>query len=290
VVFERPGTRGLGYEPTTWAANRWVEVDTAQNTIRLKLHPKQSLVLHSPAREIFYGGSIGSGKSFLLRALSIYYALAIPKLQVAVFRRTFPEVTGTYMSGPASFPEMVAPLANAGQAELTQTEIRFSNGSKIGLHHCQNESDVTRYLGVEFHMLAIDELTSFTRYIYETLRTRVRLGSLQVPEQFRLKFPLIVASGCPGGVGHQWVREEFVDGGKGMVVRQMGREHGGMLRQFVDALPEDNPTLLVNDPTYLDRVRGQADKAMVGGWLRGDWSIVSGAMYGRLGPARAYLR
>jgi hypothetical protein len=64
-----------------------------------------------------------------------------------------------------------------------------------------------------------------------------------------------------------------------MVIRQMPKDRGGMRRQFVDALPQDNPTLLVNDPTYLDRVRGQADKAMVGGWLHGDSSIVSGAMY-----------
>ena len=62
-----------------------------------------------------------------------------------------------------------------------------------------------------------------------------------------------------------------------------------MLRQFVDALPEDNPTLLKNDPTYLDRVRGQADKAMVGGWLRGDWSIVSGAMYAGVWDRQAAL-
>lgn len=116
-----------------------------------------------------------------------------------------------------------------------------------------------KYLGVEFHLLLIDELTSFSRYIYETLRTRVRLGGLKVPSQFAHKFPLIICSGCPGGIGHQWVREEFVDGGQGMRVRRMSKDRGGMLRQFVDALPEDNPTLLLNDPTYLDRVRGQAD-------------------------------
>src|ERR1700730_7979134 len=49
-------------------------------------------------------------------------------------------------------------------------------------------------------------------------------------------------------------------------------------RTTIPATPH-NPTLLLNDQTYLDRVRGQADKAMVGGWLRGDWNVVSGAMY-----------
>ena len=61
--------------------------------------------------------------------------------------------------------------------------------------------DVGKYLGVEFHLLLIDELTSFTRYIYETLRTRVRLGELKVPSQFAHKFPLIICSGCLVGSG-----------------------------------------------------------------------------------------
>jgi hypothetical protein len=265
------------------------EDDSVPEEIRFKLHPKQTIVLQSVATEIFYGGSLGAGKSWLLRALSIYYALAIPQLQVFIFRRTFPELISTHMSGQSSYPELVAPLVNVGRCQLTQTEIRLDNGSKISLHHCQNEVDVGKYLGVEFHLLLIDELTSFTRYIYETLRTRVRLGGLKVPSQFAHKFPLIICSGCPGGIGHQWVREEFVDGGQGMRVRRMSKDRGGMLRQFVDALPEDNPTLLLNDPTYLDRVRGQADKAMVGGWLRGDWSVVSGAMFAAAWDRQAHV-
>ena len=120
------------------------------------------MVLQSVATEIFYGGSLGAGKSWLLRALSIYYALAIPQLQVFIFRRTFPELISTHMSGQSSYPELVAPLVNVGRCQLTQTEIRLDNGSKISLHHCQNEVDVGKYLGVEFHLLLIDELTGFT--------------------------------------------------------------------------------------------------------------------------------
>jgi hypothetical protein len=52
--------------------------------------------------------SLGAGKSWLLRALSIYYALAIPQLQVFIFRRTFPELISTHMSGQSSYPELVA--------------------------------------------------------------------------------------------------------------------------------------------------------------------------------------
>ena len=71
-------------------------------------YPKQTIVLQSVATEIFYGGSLGAGKSWLLRALSIYYALAIPQLQVFIFRRTFPELISTHMSGQSSYPELVA--------------------------------------------------------------------------------------------------------------------------------------------------------------------------------------
>ncbi len=81
------------------------EDDSVPEEIRFKLHPKQTIVLQSVATEIFYGGSLGAGKSWLLRALSIYYALAIPQLQVFIFRRTFPELISTHMSGQSSYPE-----------------------------------------------------------------------------------------------------------------------------------------------------------------------------------------
>jgi len=254
-------------------------VDKPDNVVRLRLHEKQSLVLHSVATEIFFGGALGGGKSHLVRALSIYYCLAIPRLQCFVFRRTYPEVLQTFMQGPMSYPVMLGQLVNAGQCEITQYEIRFANESRISMHHCQLESDVHKFQGSEIHVLCVDEVTHFSREIYETLRTRCRLGSLHVPEAFRGKIPLILLTSNPGGQGHEWVRTEFVDAGP-MVLRKMPHSKGGMLRTYIPSLAADNPSLLKDDPDYLDRIRGMSDPAKVAAMLRGQWDIPSGAMYG----------
>jgi hypothetical protein len=254
--------------------------------LEINLHNKQTLVLASRATEVFFGGALGGGKSFLVRALSILYCAEVPGLQVFLFRRTFPEVRQTHMTGPGSFPSMLAPWTSSGCVTITQQEIRFWNGSRISLHHCQLETDVSAFLGSEIHLLAIDELTTFSREIYESLRTRCRLGSLRLPAKYQArggwpaKFPLILCTSNPGGIGHDFVRKEFVDDAEHMIIRKMPASRGGMLRQFIPSLAQDNPTLLENDPGYLDRIRGVSDPASVAGKLRGDWSVVSGSMYG----------
>jgi hypothetical protein len=224
--------------------------------------------------------------SFLVRALSILYCAEVAGIQVFLFRRTFPELREVHMEGPGSFPALLAPWTKAGLCTVNQYEIKFWNQSRISLHHCQNESDVHSFLGSEIHMLCIDELTTFSQMIYENLRTRCRLGNLQLPPKYQAhgkwppKFPFILSTSNPGGVSHDYVRREFVDDAEGMVLRRMPPSKGGMLRQFIPSLAADNPTLLENDPSYLDKIRGMSDPASVAGKLRGDWNVVSGSMYG----------
>jgi hypothetical protein len=243
--------------------------------LRLDLHPKQRLIFASDANEICYGGALGSGKSFATRAAAIVYAVAIPKLQIYFFRRTYPELVQTHMRGAKSFPDLLNPLVIAGMCRISEREITFWNKSRISLHHCERESDVEIYKGVEFHMLVIDELTSFTEYMFRVLRSRCGLGSLVLPIQFVNRFPLIVSTCTPGQVGHQWVRETFVDGGD-MVIRQRPDHDGGGRRLFIAAYLCDNPSM---ESGYEAKVRGLGDPALISAGLRGDWDVVSGGMF-----------
>lgn len=49
-----------------------------------------------------------------------------------------------------------------------------------------------------------------------------------------------------------------------------------MLRCFVPARLSDNPTMLLYDPDYADRLSALGDPALVKAMLEGDWDIVSG--------------
>jgi len=255
--------------------------DKQEPVVHIRLHPKQALVLKSLANEILFGGAAGPGKSFLVRAAAIGYCTAIPGLQVYLFRRTYPELWQTHMEGPGSFRVLLAKAVAAGAVAIVKNEIRFSNGSRISLNHCQYENDKYKFQGAEIHMLAIDELTHFPRSVYTYLRTRCRLGTLKVPDNLRHKFPFILCTTNPGGAYHNWVKDDFVEmcGTDPLQVTQMAEEDGGMRRSFIPAFYSDNPDLLKNDPEYLAKLKGAGDPETVRSLVYGDWDVVSGAMF-----------
>lgn len=248
----------------------------------LTLQPKQFEVLNSRATEILYGGAAYGGKSYLLRCIAIALCYDIPGLQVYLFRRTYPDLMANHMNGSMSFPEMLAPFVVTKQVVIKDGEIVWSNGSKIHLCHCQHEKDVTKYLGSEIHVLLMDELTSFTEYIYRFLRNRVRLGSRQIPDRWKHKLPLIVSGSNPGNIGHAWVKRSFIEMSAQGEIRKMPPTEGGMLRQFIQSKADDNQIGMKNDPGYMDRLSGLGSEALIRAMRDGDWDIVAGAAFEHL--------
>src|SRR5260370_36152431 len=98
-------------------------------SLEIQLHEKQLAVLECPGNEVLWGGGAGSGKSFLVRALSILACVEVPRLSAFLFRRTFREILDVHMAGPASFPAMLAGMASEGLVKVARTEIKFANGS-----------------------------------------------------------------------------------------------------------------------------------------------------------------
>ena len=248
--------------------------------LTLELHERQSQAFESPATEILYGGAAGGGKSHLLRVLAISLCYAIPGLQVYLFRRTHPDLYKNHMEGPTSFPVLLAGWVEDGYAKINYSKNYIDIGtSRIHLCHCQYEKDVYKYQGAEIHVLLMDELTHFSRPQYAFIRSRVRLGGLEVPEPYRGRLPRILCASNPGGVGHNWVKAEFVDPAPESEPWRAEKRDGGMLRQFIPALLEDNPTLMQNDPDYADRLEGLGNPELVRAMRTGDWDIVAGGMF-----------
>lgn len=235
----------------------------------------------STATEILYGGAAGGGKSHLFRAAAILWCLLIPGLQVYFFRRKYPDLLSNHMSGPHSFPILLAPFIERGLAKINwgHLDIEFGNGSSIHLRHCQHPKDVYNYQGAEIHVLIIDELTQWERLMYTFLRSRLRMVGLVVPLALQGLFPRALLGANPGGIGHNWVKQDFVSLAKPFAITDMPKIEGGMRRQFIPALMEDNPTLMEDDPDYGDKLEGLGDPALVKAMRSGDWDIVSGGMF-----------
>lgn len=264
--------------------------------VNFNLHPKQTFVLETEATEILYGGAAGGGKSHLLRIISILCLIYIPNIQIYLFRRLSADLEKNHLEGESGYRNLLAPFVVAGIITIVEGEIRHNtNGAKIFLCHCQHEKDRFKYQGAEIHVLLIDELTHFTDVIYRFLRNRVRMPPSIPPiihqifgEDFRL--PKIICGSNPGNVGHTFVKQTFVDMLTPFEVKRMTPEEGGMLRQYVPALLEDNPSLLENDPGYEQRLEGLGSPDLVKAMRYGLWDITAGAALEKLRRDKHMIR
>lgn len=259
-----------------------------QLALDFNLHSKQGSALLTKATEILYGGAAGGGKSHLMRIIAILLCTMVPNLQVYIFRKHFGDLYKNHMEGPSGFPLLLWPWINAKlcKVNIGHNYIQFWNGSKIHLCHLQHEKDLLKYQGAEIHVLLMDELTHFTEKEYRFLRGRVRKGSLEVPDKelapglmLSDKLPLILCGSNPGSVGHVWVKRAFVDYGVPLEVNRTRKIDGGMLRTYIPAKLQDNPTLMENDPDYIDRLEGLGDPALIKAMKDGDWNIVAGGAF-----------
>lgn len=248
-------------------------------TLDLKLHRKQGVAFQSPASEILYGGAAGGGKSHLMRVAAVTWCAQIPGLQAYLFRRISEDLVKNHIEGKNGLRAMLTPWVLAGLVDIIESEIRFWNGSKIYLCHCQEEKHRFKYLGAEIHLLLVDELTTFTEVIYRFLRSRVRAVGLSLPSMLEGRFPRILASSNPGNIGHHWVKRAFIDGRAPFEVWRTPDEEGGMLRQFIPARLTDNPSMTSDDPYYRQRLRGLGSPELVKAMEDGDWNVVAGAFF-----------
>lgn len=235
--------------------------------------PLQCKLHECPANEILFGGAAGPGKSHALRMDALMWTQRIPGLQVYFFRRIYPELEKNHII-PAlqSFPK------GLGDYKESKRRWEFRNGSMLHWCHAQYEMDVLQYQGAEIHLLVIDELTTFTQFMFDYLVGRVRC-TLNIPEPYRHKVPGIITGSNPGGIGHNWVKARWViptDRGEKMV--RAPEAEGGMLRAFIPGLLDDNPSLALKDPGYAKRLDALPEPYRTA-YRNGDWDLFLGQAF-----------
>jgi hypothetical protein len=235
----------------------------AQELTYWKAQPgPQTKFVDSEAFEAVYGGARGGGKTdAVLGDFSFHAHRHKGAARGLIVRRTRPALEPAIRRG--------AEIFGAYAAVWSESRSRFEwpSGASLAFRHLDNDADANLYQGHDYTRVYVEELTQFPSPIpVDKLKATLR-SAAGVRCAFR-------ATCNPGGAGHSWVKARYIDPGP-----YVETEEGGLTRVFIPARVADNPALLDNDPTYVERLRQVGSESLVRAWLEGDWDVSEGAFF-----------
>lgn len=224
----------------------------------------QVAFLRAPFDIVVYGGARGGGKSYA--TLGEFWLHADRHGQHArglMVRKTREDLKDT----------IDVALIMYGSAAVWNEQkkfFRFRNGAVLHMAYLESDSDAQNYQGWSLTRVYVEELTQYAdnRGIFKLLAT-LRSAAPGIKCQFR-------ATCNPGGPGHSWVKAWIIDHGP---LTPYTDPETGLTRVFIPAKVTDNPALLANDPSYVNRLRASGSPELVRAWLEGDWNVVEGAFF-----------
>lgn len=233
-----------------------------------KFLPKQKDAQEASKRFKFvlYGGSLGSGKSYWLRWMMLYWLMkyhakyGLKGVRAGLFCEDYTSLNDRHLSKVKyEFPAWLGKY-NAQYHEFT---LAPEYGS--GVIAFRNLDDPEKYLSVEFAVMGVDEINRNPVTTFRELRKRLRWAGIK-----DVRF-----MGACNPVGEAWVKNLWV---KRMFPKEESEQYEFV---FVPALPTDNPYL---DQTYYDSLKSLPE-AERKAFLEGDWDSFSETM-----DVKGYIR
>ncbi len=236
-----------------------------KNEIIFKPHPgPQTEVLQRSEFEILYGGARGGGKSTASMAWLIDPRyITHPLYRALVIRRNYDDLKD-FIDRAKFMYRGLAPQVVGNPAEF-----RFPSGAKIRTGHLQDKDAFAKYLGHEYHRVVIEEASLIPEEIdYLRLISSVRSTDRELR-------PQVFLTTNPGGPGHLWLRDRFVNFARNKSYKDPVT---GRSRIFIPAKVTDNPTLMEEDPEYVKSLEALPEE-LRRAWLHGDWDIFAGQYF-----------
>lgn len=204
--------------------------------------------------EILFGGARGGGKShWSFAQIGIDDCQRMPGLKCLWLRKI--------AKGAKESLEEFLPTVLGGVSynyNSTTGTIKFPNGSTIIIGSFKDEADVDKYLGLQYDVIVIEEITTLSEFKIKSIRSCLRTAKKWRPRMY--------CTANPGGISHSYIKVRFVDQWK------KGDE---TKTRYIPALPTDNFALNDEYMDILEEETGWRRRA----WLFADWDINAGAYF-----------
>lgn len=219
-----------------------------------KFLPKQLDAQNASKRFKFvlYGGSLGSGKSYWLRWMMVYWLMKYYDkygqrgIRAGLFCEDYRSLEDRHLSKiKYEFPTWLGTY-NGQRNEFT---LAAEYGS--GVIAFRNLDDPEKYLSVEFAVMGVDEINRNPLVTFRELRKRLRWAGI----------PDVRFMGACNPVGQAWVKNYWV---KRMFPMEENEQYEFV---FVPARPTDNPYL---DPSYYKSLESLPENQRKA-FLEGNW-------------------
>lgn len=245
--------------------------------IKEGLTTKQLQFLLCDAREAFYGGAAGGGKSVALLAAALQFIME-PGYSSVIIRRTFKqlEATDSIMDKADKWLSGLKYKGQEAKWSAASHQWTFPNGNKLSFRHMDKPKALRDYQGGIWATICVDEASQFTEQMLSYPRTRQRrpAGSL-LPMRWR-------GAGNPGDVGHEYLKARYVKDINGKPITDPNL-------RFFPATIEDNPHIDQED--YIrSLINSGVDELTLAQLLRGDWDAVAGGRFHRTSFRNWYWR
>lgn len=251
-----------------------VRLDDGQNIRFWKPFKTQEDFLKIPdsVREAFFGGKLGGGKSDVLMMLPVVRGwIHNPRFHAIIFRKTFPQLEESLIPRGK---EYYLPLG----ARYNETKHVFTfphptnpklDGATIRLSYLAKEDDAREHDTAQFHYIAFDELTHFSEWVYNYMKSRLRSDDPDLPTVIR-------SASNPGNIGHGWVKRRFIDPHR-FGYRLIYDHKTKQRRIFIPSSIEDN-IYIQNKEDYVNSLK-DLPEAEYKAKVLGDWDAFKGQVF-----------
>jgi hypothetical protein len=289
--------------------------------MKLAYNPKQAILMNAEYDIIVYGGARGGGKTFavsgnksILHVREEYTEEEMQELGIdpSGWRVTKRDGTKIFYKVSIDYPHYRCVIVRHLEMELLATvkvecdkvfpkfggrwignmmKYVFPSGCEVLLKYCNDEKALDFFKSANFHMLIVEELTTFKEEWIEVME-----GGIRSTDPILKAMKIYTTN--PGGLGHSWVKKKFIDkcrplpDGDPVMAKiddieiiyqplkpnKPAKTKAGESIYFIPSLVFDNPYLVDNDKAYIKNLNAK-NEILRKMWLLGDWTVFAGQFF-----------